>query len=387
MTEKILVVDDDLDSLKLIGLMLQRNGYEVLVANTGAQALAKASSDHPDLIILDVMMPDMNGYEVCRRLRMNAQTKTTPIIMFTAKTLIDDKVAGFEAGADDYLTKPTHPSELTSRVKAILSRNTQRRAEASTGNLIGIVGVKGGVGTTTLTLNMAASRVLAGNNVLVADFVLGSGTMALSLGLNHTQTMSTVLNKPLSEIRPKTLEDEIVQHTSGVRGLFSSPNPRESLQLFSSESALATIRALRHLSETVFLDLGSGYSQLTHDLQSELDQLILVGEPNPIAVHLTRALLDEVNLKPAIGGTERVHVVMVSRSQSANITWADAEKTLKQPIRAIVSSGSELIAQAFQAKIPPVVMQPSAIFSTQIAKLAEDLVSQASTLSRGELVS
>ena len=120
MAEKILVVDDDLDSLKLIGLMLQRNGYEVIAANAGSQALARALSDHPDLIILDVMMPDMNGYEVSRRLRKNPTTQNIPIIMFTAKTLIDDKVAGFEAGADDYLTKPTHPAELASRVKAIL---------------------------------------------------------------------------------------------------------------------------------------------------------------------------------------------------------------------------------------------------------------------------
>src|SRR5678816_669936 len=92
MAEKILIVDDDLDSLKLIGLMLQRHGYEVVAANSGTQAIAKASNDHPNLIILDVMMPDMDGYEVCRRLRANTETRPIPIIMFTAKTLVDDKV-------------------------------------------------------------------------------------------------------------------------------------------------------------------------------------------------------------------------------------------------------------------------------------------------------
>ncbi len=77
MAEKILVVDDDLDSLKLIGLMLQRNGYEVIAANSGTQALTRAASDHPDLIILDMMMPDMNGYEVSRSLRRNASKRKT----------------------------------------------------------------------------------------------------------------------------------------------------------------------------------------------------------------------------------------------------------------------------------------------------------------------
>ena len=112
MAEKILIVDDDIDSLKLIGLMLQRQGYEISAASAGGQAINKAAAENPDLIILDVMMPDMDGYEVCRRLRADTTTQHIPIIMFTAKTLVDDKVSGFEAGADDYLTKPTHPAEL-----------------------------------------------------------------------------------------------------------------------------------------------------------------------------------------------------------------------------------------------------------------------------------
>jgi Response regulators consisting of a CheY-like receiver domain and a winged-helix DNA-binding domain len=111
MSEKILVVDDDVESLKLISLMLKRQGYDVAIANSGVQALSKALAEMPNLIILDIMMMDMDGYEVCRRLRANPETRPIPIIMFTAKTLIDDKVAGFEAGADDYLTKPTHPAE------------------------------------------------------------------------------------------------------------------------------------------------------------------------------------------------------------------------------------------------------------------------------------
>jgi DNA-binding response OmpR family regulator len=86
MPEKILVVDDDVDTLRLVGLMLQRQGYEIVAASSGRQALSMARSDDPDLIILDVMMPDMDGYEVTRRLRSDQSTSTIPIIMFTAKT-------------------------------------------------------------------------------------------------------------------------------------------------------------------------------------------------------------------------------------------------------------------------------------------------------------
>ena len=119
MSEKILIIDDDLDTLRLVGLMLQRQGYQISAATNGQQGLEKAFEEDPDLILLDVMMPDMDGYEVTRRLRQNPSTLQTPILMFTAKTQLDDKVIGFEVGANDYLTKPTHPSELQARVKAI----------------------------------------------------------------------------------------------------------------------------------------------------------------------------------------------------------------------------------------------------------------------------
>src|SRR5512141_307074 len=153
MSEKILIIDDDLDTLRLVGLMLQRQGYQISAATNGQQGLDKAFEEDPDLILLDVMMPDMDGYEVTRRLRRNPSTMGTPILMFTAKTQLDDKVIGFEVGANDYLTKPTHPSELQARVKTLLSRAGERKvAESSTrqekhGYVVSVLGARGGLGT------------------------------------------------------------------------------------------------------------------------------------------------------------------------------------------------------------------------------------------------
>ena len=147
MSEKILIVDDDLESLKLISLMLQRRGYEVTAAQSGEQALSKIENENPNLIILDVMMPDMDGFEVCRHLRANPQTSILPVIMFTAKTLVGDKVAGFQAGADDYLTKPIHPAELVSHVESLLQRSRSALAERrllTKARIIGVMGAKGG---------------------------------------------------------------------------------------------------------------------------------------------------------------------------------------------------------------------------------------------------
>src|SRR4030042_1802498 len=122
MPEKILIVDDDLDTLRLVGLMLQHQGYRILAASGGIQGSSMGQTDNPDLILLDIMMPEMDGYEVARKLRSEPTTNSIPIIMFTAKTQVDDKVEGFEAGADDYLTKPTQPRELFAHVKAVLAR-------------------------------------------------------------------------------------------------------------------------------------------------------------------------------------------------------------------------------------------------------------------------
>src|SRR5512141_2792943 len=104
MSEKILIVDDDLDTLRLVGLMLQRQGYQISAATNGQQGLDKAFEEGPELILLDVMMPDMAGYDVTRRLRRNPSTLATPVLMFTPKSQPDDKVIGFEVRANDYLT-------------------------------------------------------------------------------------------------------------------------------------------------------------------------------------------------------------------------------------------------------------------------------------------
>ncbi len=120
----ILVVDDDRGAARLIGMLLERQGYRVSVVYSGGAALDAAQADPPDLIILDVMMPHMDGYAVARQLRALPTTAHIPIIMFTAKGLADDKAEGFEAGVDDYLTKPVRPAELAARVKAALARGT-----------------------------------------------------------------------------------------------------------------------------------------------------------------------------------------------------------------------------------------------------------------------
>ncbi len=119
MGKRVLVVDDDAKTVELVKLYLNRDGYKVLVAYDGVEALRLAREGHPDLIVLDLMLPGQDGLQVCRTLRSESEV---PIIMLTARTTEQDKLIGLDLGADDYVTKPFSPKELAARVRAVLRR-------------------------------------------------------------------------------------------------------------------------------------------------------------------------------------------------------------------------------------------------------------------------
>jgi len=118
----VLVADDDPDILALVTFRLERGGYDVVAANDGEEALRLAVERAPDLAVLDVMMPKLDGYEVTTRLRQNERTRRMPVILLTARVQEADIARGFEVGADDYVKKPFSPQELGARVQAILGR-------------------------------------------------------------------------------------------------------------------------------------------------------------------------------------------------------------------------------------------------------------------------
>ncbi|PJC46783.1 MAG: DNA-binding response regulator [Candidatus Omnitrophica bacterium CG_4_9_14_0_2_um_filter_43_12] len=120
--QTILVVDDEKELAALVSLHMKMAGFEVLTAANGEKALELSREEKPDLIILDLMLPKIDGWQVCEQLRQDAVTKDIPVIMLTARTQIEDKLKGFEAGADDYVTKPFSPRELVARVKRVLAR-------------------------------------------------------------------------------------------------------------------------------------------------------------------------------------------------------------------------------------------------------------------------
>ena len=127
---KILVVDDEIYIVHILDFSLGIEGYEVMTALDGEQALAKVAQDKPDLIVLDIMMPKLDGYETCKALKSNPGTKDIPVILLSAKGRNVDQKVGFEVGADDYITKPFSPRKLVERINAILGQTSNQRLQA-----------------------------------------------------------------------------------------------------------------------------------------------------------------------------------------------------------------------------------------------------------------
>lgn len=381
MPEKILVVDDDIDTLRLVGLMLQRQGYQIVAANNGHQALTMAQAEKPDIILLDVMMPDMDGYEVCRRLRANTTTATIPIIMFTAKSQVDDKVTGFEAGADDYLTKPTQPRELFAHIKAVLARSGSSKSRpapvttvtAERGHVVGVLAVKGGMGVSTLVTNLGASlRNKTKKNVIVAEYRPGEGSIAMDLGYTKPEGMNRILARKVKEITSNDIDSELVTHSSGMRLLLASNQPGDAKYITSPEHFDVITRNLAHMADYILLDLGVGLNPITDKIVAQCDELVVVLEPVPYTIQRARLLMDELIAKGF--GEGRVNVVLYNRLRSEfQLSLTQVQEQFKFSITIVFTPAPEVTYQAAKSNVPLVLLHPDNLTSQQFYKLAETI--------------
>jgi pilus assembly protein CpaE len=379
MPEKILLVDDDPDTLRLVGVMLQRQGYEVQVANSGKQALGMVQADLPDLILLDIMMPEMDGYDVARHLRSDPATADVPIIMFTAKSQVDDKVMGFEAGADDYLTKPTQPRELFAHIKAVLARTGKSQegssAEAAKrGYMIGVLAAKGGLGVSTLALNLGVTLHDGfKKDVIVADFRPGQGTLILEIGVETSGGFSNLLKCKPADISSRKVEAELVSHPSGVRFLLSSPQPEDARYLNASANFEKIAKHLLQLASYIILDLGPSLTPVTDAVVKHCQELILIVEPVPQNVVQTRRMIADLTN----GGfaDKKITPVLINRIRSGvHLSWTQVQEQLGSAIAVIFTPAPELAYQASTNTTPIVKHQPDSLSAQQYTKLAERIV-------------
>ena len=377
MTKRVLVVDDDVEVIKMVGLLLERQGYEIIAAQSGDQALVKAQTEKPDVVILDIMMPDMDGYEVCRRLRANPTISHLPILMFTAKATSGDKVTGFQAGADDYLTKPVHPAELIARVEAALLRSARQATDrfVMRGKVLGFLGSKGGVGTTNLVVNIAvalAREVAQGKQIVVADLQPGMAALALHLSLRQGG-LTPLLNQPVESLEPRTVEAQLEEYKFGVRLLSGQIEPPGTATPISPAQADAVIRNLGAVADYVLLDLGAGLSEANRHSLSLCYHIVVTVEPQHVALTLARSLLGEMTGRLKLP-SNKISVAVVNKAAAgATFTKDTLKELLQHEICGIVTPAPELALQSAERGIPMFLMQPDSLVARQYRSIAEYL--------------
>jgi len=374
MAQTILIIDDDIDTLKLVGIMLERKGFRILASTTGEKGLKLAENENPDLILLDVMMPDINGYDIARSIRSNPDTESIPIIMFTARSQVDDKVEGLEAGADAYITKPARPRELFAQVNSILKRSPHRAGAAGAvaprkGKLIGVISSKGGIGISTLATNLAIEmHNQSGKEVLLSDFRPGQGTISLDLDVQNTSGLIKLLEEEgdLSTIIP----DVLIEHKSGIKTLLSSYQPSEAKFVNYPDQFRQIALAVQTQADYIILDLGPSLSPIVTSVIPECDKILICLEPSPGNITQTRILIQDL-INSGIGEGRFITALINRQRSGVQLSWEQAENQLERKIDQIFTPVPELAYQSAMTKSPMILRADDSMTAGQFRDLAQ----------------
>lgn len=293
---RILVIEDDDDARMMYGIMLRSWGYDVLEATTGHEGIKAALRQKPDLILLDIMMPDVDGYEVCKQLRSDPGFHQVPILFLTALDTMDDRIKGYTMGGDDFITKgQVDYKELGVRIKAAIERAERlKNAGDSTGKgtVIGLLSLRGGVGVSTLSMNLARHATTASDRpVLLIDLGFPVGSVSLWSGVTGPRHSAALLSRAPSEIDLNLISNFSQQN---IYGSYFIPGPSNLTDLSGvrMQAMDRVLEVLREAGYVVILDLARGTMPLMWHTLEKCDWTGIVTSADPTARGLARILMD-----------------------------------------------------------------------------------------------
>jgi pilus assembly protein CpaE len=376
---RILAVDDNAINLKVVSITLQHAGYEVYTAQNGPQALELIDSIHPDVILLDITMPDMDGYEVCRRIRSNPATTHIAIMMLTAHDTLEEKIKGFESGADDYLIKPFQPAELQARIK-VLSRRTpllpgKSETAKTPGKVIAVFSLRGGVGVSTIATNLACGLAqIWGKQTALVDLSLTLGQSALMLNLSLRNTWADLAKISIEELDQDVVSNVLINHPSGV-SVLAAPRSAADGELVTPDMVKKVIGILKTQFNYIILDLPHDFREtVLAGLDLAEDKVVLLA-PELAGVRAMGAALEVFD---KLGyARERVIMALNWTFEKRGLARKDIENVLHQSIRLVIPFASEALVSAINLGSPPVYSAPT----SPVGALFEDF---AFSLSREE---
>ncbi len=370
---KILIVDDDQIFQKLVTHALQPLGFELVVANDGYECLTKANASNPDLIVCDVMMPNMNGYEAVKRIRRITRFAHIPILMLTAQSDLNEKLAGFEAGADDYMTKPFAPPELVARVnsllrKAELFRSIPENQPLKSGKVLAVHSLRGGSGCSSIAVNLGIGLAGLWNKpTIILDLVLTTGQVAMMMNGALRRTWADLTSLQPSEIDMGILSSIIGKHEYGVDYIAAPTFPPEA-ELLTIEYFDACLSLLRTQYDYLVLDLPHDFRDVTFHALDAADEIILVSTPEMASLRATAAALE--TYKRLEYPAEKVRLLMNWNFERNGLARKNVETALKRVVDTVLPFDPETTIQAINYGQPFLQQKPEAPISQLVENFA-----------------
>lgn len=284
----IVVVEDSEITLFKLKSILIRLGYVVTTFTNPIAALEwlEKPDNIPNMIMTDLMMPEMDGIEFVRKVRSIPATAHTPIIMLTGQTEMENKIAGLQAGADDYINKSVSPTELELRLKALLTRSqtTEGSLSQAVAKTIAVFSLRGGVGTTCISVNLSiALAQLWGINVSLWDMALSSGHCASFMNLKPKNTLASLHDWPDESMDENLFAQLLIKHESGVRLMPAPVSPAEA-ELVTARTVDLVWSYLQGNSSYLIVDAGNHFTDPVMTILERSDNILLVLAPEIAAV-------------------------------------------------------------------------------------------------------
>jgi pilus assembly protein CpaE len=370
---RILVIDDEPLYHNMIAHALEKEKYQLDFASNGNEGLRKAKTNKPDLVITDVMMPDIDGYEVTRLLRRESQFAHIPILVLTAQAGLQNKLKSFEAGADDHLTKPFEPEELAARLAALLRRAEVVSPQALPGavhedaRLIALHSLRGGTGCSSLAVNLGVGLAsLWQTPTILLDLSMVAGQVALMLNGTLKRTWADVAKYSPAELDLDMVESIIGKHESGVAFIAAPTYPTEA-ETISGDLLDASLQMLRKHYDYMVADLPHDFSDIVVHTLDIADDILLTTAPDVASIRAAAAALDtygKLNYPP-----EKIKLILNATFPKHGMPKDKIEAALGVPVMVTVPYTPDRFVEAINYGQPLISSKPD----EPIGGLLEDL--------------
>jgi pilus assembly protein CpaE len=348
---RVLLIDDEVFYNKLLSRPMKDAGHEFDYGKTGKEGLAMVSAKNPDVIILDLLLPDIPGFEILTRLRRDSKFDHIPVIVITAKNELGDKLKAFELGADDYLVKPFQPEELVARMRilgrrgrAIQIASQLENGDEAHSTVIAVHSLRGGVGNTSIAVNLAlAFNQLWSRPTLLIDAVLSAGQIAMMLNEKPRFTWEDFVDIETKNIDDDLIGDMISKHSSGL-SFVAAPRAPIALDTFSDEFWRVVLDKLSKQFEFIVIDTAHDFSDVTIQMLNFANSVVLMLAPEMSSLHAamsTIEIYDKLDFP-----REKIKLLLNSNSSIAGIRPPQIEKVLDHPIDFVIPYEPDAVIRA-----------------------------------------